>query len=82
VTTAEGWQLGRNQHRITASRGAKLLHDEVIDDSPMHVAIRKAVQALISETQPGQPDLATLHRITALAEFLRARQPERISRSG
>lgn len=82
VTTAEGWQLARNRHRLTATRGGKLLHDEVIDDSPMHTAIQRAASALLSEHQLPLPDLGPLRRIAAMAEFLRARQPEAVKAAG
>jgi S-adenosylhomocysteine hydrolase len=75
VTAPEGWQLDRNQHRITASRDGQLLHDEVIDDSPLHNAIRNSVSALLSGQPPPAPDLAPLRRIAALADYLRAQQP-------
>ncbi len=75
VTAPGGWQLDRNHHRITASRDGQLLHDEVIDDSPLHNAIRHAVSALLSGQPLPAPDLAPLRRIATLAEFLRAQQP-------
>jgi hypothetical protein len=75
VTAAGGWQLDRNQHRITASRDGQLLHDEVIGDSPLHNDIRHAVTALFSDQPLAVPDLAPLRRIAVLAEFLRAQQP-------
>ncbi len=75
VTAPGGWQLNRNQHRITASRDGQLLHDEVIDDSPLHNAIRHSVSALLSGQPLPAPDLAPLRRIAALADYLRAQQP-------
>jgi hypothetical protein len=75
VTAAGGWQLDRNQHRITVERCGRMLHDEVIDDSPMHTAIRQAVSALLGDEPLPPPDLAPLRRIARVAEFLRAQQP-------
>jgi hypothetical protein len=47
VTAPGGWQLDRNQHRITVERASQLLHDEVIEDSPLHTAIDTAVTTLL-----------------------------------
>ncbi len=75
VTAPDGWQLDRNQHRITAHRDGRLLHDAVIDDSPLHNAVRDAVSQLFGDDHLPPPDLAPLRRIAALAQFLRAQQP-------
>ncbi len=75
VTAPDGWQLDRNQHRITAHRDGRLLHDAVIDDSPLHTAVRDAVSRLLGDEPLPPPDLAPLRRIAALAQFLRAQQP-------
>ncbi|MFI6162576.1 Gfo/Idh/MocA family oxidoreductase [Micromonospora haikouensis] len=75
VTAPDGWQLDRNQHRITAHRGDRLLHDSVIDDSPLHTAVRDAVSRLLSDDPLPPPDLTPLLRIAALAQFLHAQQP-------
>ncbi|WP_326646904.1 hypothetical protein OG884_11590 [Streptosporangium sp. NBC_01755] len=77
VTTASGWQLDRNHHRVTVEHDGNVLHDEVVEDSPLRAAIRAAADALAG-SQPLPPlDLGPLRRITALAEHLRAQQPER-----
>lgn len=76
VTAPDGWQLDRNQHRITAHQGGRLLHDTVIDDSPLHTAIREAVSRLLSDDPLPRPHLAPLLRIAALGQFLRAQQPD------
>ncbi|CUU60605.1 S-adenosyl-L-homocysteine hydrolase, NAD binding domain [Parafrankia irregularis] len=75
VTAPDGWQLDRNQHRITAHQDGRLLHDTVIDDSPLHTAVGEAVSRLLSEDPLPRPDLAPLTRIASLAQFLRAQQP-------
>jgi hypothetical protein len=75
VTTADDWQLDRNQHRITAERDGRMIHDQVIEDSPLHTAITSAVSALTSTDPVPAPDLGPLRRIAVLAELLRARQP-------
>ncbi|MFY1633568.1 NAD(P)-dependent oxidoreductase [Solwaraspora sp. WMMB335] len=76
VTAPDGWQLDRNQHRITAHRGDRLLHDDVIEDSPLHTAVRDAVSQLLSDSPIPPPDLSPLRRIAALAQLLRAQQPD------
>jgi predicted dehydrogenase len=75
VTAPGGWQLDRNQHRITVERASQLLHDEVIEDSPLHTAIDTAVKALLGSDPLPALDLAPLRRIASLAELLRAQQP-------
>jgi len=57
VTAPGGWQLDRNQHRITASRDRQLLHDETIGDSPLHTAFQHAVSVLLAAQPPPPPDL-------------------------
>ncbi|WP_433259769.1 hypothetical protein ACQPYK_49250 (plasmid) [Streptosporangium sp. CA-135522] len=75
VTTAEGWQLDRNRHRITIDRDGEVLHDQIIEDSPLQTAIRSAASALTGSVPLPPPDLGPLRRITAVAEYLRGRQP-------
>ncbi|MEV4199346.1 NAD(P)-dependent oxidoreductase [Micromonospora globbae] len=75
VTAPDGWQLDRNQHRITAHRDGRLLHDTVIDDSPLHTAVRDAASQLLGDDPLPPPDLAPVRRIAALAQFLRTQQP-------
>ncbi|GAA4236862.1 hypothetical protein FHR32_006111 [Streptosporangium album] len=76
VTTAGGWQLDRNHHRITVEHDGHVLHDEVMEDSPLQTAICAAASTLTG-SQPLPPlDLGPLRRITALAENLHAQQPE------
>ncbi len=75
VTAPDGWQLDRNQHRITAHRDGRLIHDTVIDDSPLHTAVRDAVSQLLADDPLPPPDLTPLRRIAALAQLLRAQQP-------
>ncbi|GII52813.1 hypothetical protein Pth03_12020 [Planotetraspora thailandica] len=77
VTAPDGWQLNRNLHRVTVERGGEILHDEVIEDSPLHTAIRQAIVMLTGPVTAPPPDLAPLRRIAKLAEFLRAQQPRR-----
>ncbi|MBX6382507.1 MAG: hypothetical protein IRZ07_05965 [Microbispora sp.] len=75
VTATGGWQLERNHHRVTVERAGAILHDEVIQDSPLHTSIRHAVTVLTGPGPVPLPDLTPLRRIAALAEFLRAQQP-------
>ncbi|MEV6982961.1 hypothetical protein AB0M95_17090 [Sphaerisporangium sp. NPDC051017] len=75
VTAAGGWQLERNHHRVTVERDDDVLHDQVIEDSPLRTAIELAAGTLISPRVLPPPDLGPLRRITALAEHLRAQKP-------
>lgn len=75
VTAHGGWQLDRNHHRLTADCNGHLLHDQVLEDSPLHTAARHAITALLADTALPPPDLAPLRRIAALADYLRAAQP-------
>ncbi len=85
VTATDGWQLDRNQHRVTVERAGEVLHDEVVQDSPLHTSIRHTAAMLTSPEPTPSPDLAPLRRIAMLAEFLRAQQPltegERVQRN-
>ena len=72
VTTADGWQLPRNHHRITAERSGQLIHDQILTDSPLHTAIQHAARALTGSQPLSPPDLAPLRRIAAIAQFLRS----------
>ncbi|WP_405088816.1 hypothetical protein [Microbispora sp. NBC_01389] len=74
VTATGGWQLERNHHRVTVERAGELLHDEVVQDSPLHTSIRDAVATLMGPGLVPPPDLNPLRRIAMLAEFLRAQQ--------
>jgi predicted dehydrogenase len=76
VTAPGGWQLDRNQHRITVERAGQLLRDEVVEDSPLHTAIDTAVTTLLGSDPLPALDLAPLRRIASLAELLRAQQPQ------
>ncbi len=76
VTAPGGWQLDRNQHRITVDRASHLLHDEVVTDSPLHTAITTAMMTLLGSGPLHPPDLTPLKRIAGLAELLRAQRPE------
>lgn len=75
VTAPGGWQLDRNHHRITAERDGTVLYDEVVEDSPLHTAIRHATTTLLGTEPVPEPDLVPLRRIASLAELLRAQQP-------
>lgn len=72
VTTADGWQLARNHHRITAERSGQLIHDQILTDSPLHTAIQHAARALTGSQPLSPPDLAPLRRIAAIAQLLRS----------
>ncbi|MEU8042413.1 hypothetical protein [Streptosporangium sp. NPDC049078] len=76
VTTAGGWQLDRNRHRVVVERDGDMLCDQVVEDSPLRTAICEAADALTSRRPLPPLDLGPLQRITALAEYLRAQQPE------
>jgi S-adenosylhomocysteine hydrolase len=75
VTAPGGWQLARNHHRVTAERGTDVLSDEVIEDSPMHSAIRRSIAELLGPDPLPPPDLLPLKRIAGMAELLRVQQP-------
>ncbi|WP_181727293.1 hypothetical protein [Streptomyces sp. PT12] len=77
VTTADGWQLDRNHHRLTATRldNGQLLHDEVIHDSPLTTSLHHAVTTLLATTPPPPPVLTSLRRIATLATLLHAHTP-------
>ena len=76
VTAPGGWQLNRNEHRLTAERDGIVLHDEVIEDSPLRTALTTAVATLLAGTEVPSPDLSGLRRISALAAALHAQRPE------
>ncbi|MFC7640252.1 hypothetical protein ACFQX6_03845 [Streptosporangium lutulentum] len=82
VTAAGGWQLERNHHRVTVERDGDVLHDQVVEDSPLHTAIELAAGALISSRVLPPLDLGPLRRITAMAEHLRAQQPHQETTPG
>lgn len=71
VTAPGGWQLDRNQHRLSADQNGTVVFDQIIEDSPMHTSIRHAIAILRGQTPPPRPDLAPLRRIAALATALR-----------
>lgn len=74
VTAPGGWQLDRNQHRLTADRAGHVIHDQIVVDSPMHSSIRDALTALRAEALPPRPDLGALRRIAALAAVLKTHE--------
>jgi hypothetical protein len=74
VTASGGWQLERNQHRLTVERRAQIVHDQVLDDSPLETALRSSIDDLLSPDPLPPPDLMPLQRIAAVAELLRAQQ--------
>lgn len=79
VTAPGGWQLARNHHRVTAVRDDTVLRDEVVQDSPLHTAIRHAATTLVGAEPLPLPDMGPLRRIASLAELLRAQQPVGLS---
>lgn len=81
VTAPGGWQLDRNHHRITAERDGTVLYDTVVQDSPLHTAIRHATTTLLGKDPVSEPDLVPLRRIASLAEVLRAQQPNEFTAS-
>jgi S-adenosylhomocysteine hydrolase len=74
VTAPGGWQLDRNQHRLTADRAGNVIHDQIIVDSPMHNSIHEALAALRAKTPPLRPNLDGLRRIAALAAVLKSHE--------
>ncbi|MFC0863329.1 hypothetical protein ACFHYQ_13605 [Sphaerimonospora cavernae] len=81
VTAPDGWQLDRNHHRLTATRDGRILHDEVLHDSPMENSIRHAVSQLTGTTPLPSLDLTPLRRIAALANVLHNTMPQYIGSS-
>ncbi|MFD4161500.1 hypothetical protein ACFWRT_13685 [Streptomyces cyaneofuscatus] len=79
VTPPGGWQLERNQHRLTAVRDGAVVHDEVLADSPLETSVRHAAAALFAEAAPPAPDLEPLRRIARLADVLRERAPDALT---
>ena len=75
VTLSGGDQLGRNRHLVQAERDGKVLHEEVVDDSPLHTAVRDATARLLGTEPMAAPNLSSLHRIATIADLLRAHQP-------
>ncbi|MBS2547748.1 Gfo/Idh/MocA family oxidoreductase [Catenulispora sp. NL8] len=71
VTAPGGWQLDRNQHRLSADQDGTVVFDQIIEDSPMRTSIRHAIAALRGKTPPPRPDFGPLHRIAALAATLK-----------
>lgn len=75
VTAPGGLQLDRNHHRLTAERAGQIVHDEVVEDSPMSTAIRHAMTTLLDSSPLPDMNLVPLQRIASLAEILRTRAP-------
>ncbi|WP_285729328.1 Gfo/Idh/MocA family oxidoreductase [Nocardiopsis sp. ATB16-24] len=75
VTLPGGDHLGLNRHLVQAERDGVTLHEEVVDDSPLHTAVRDATTKLLGTGPMADPDLSSLHRISAIADLLRANQP-------
>lgn len=71
VTAPGGWQLQRNQHRLTADRDGEVVHDQIIMDSPLHTSLSHALSALRGSAPLQRPDLRPLSRIAALADLLK-----------
>ena len=71
VTAPGGWQLARNQHRLSADQDGTVVFDQIIEDSPMHTSLRHAIAALRGQTPPPRPDFGPLRRIAALATTLK-----------
>jgi len=71
ATGPDGRLLPLNHHLITAERGGRVTHEQVITDSPMHTAIRHATRTLLSGEPATPPDLSALRRIAAIAAALR-----------
>ncbi|MFG1755324.1 Rossmann-fold NAD(P)-binding domain-containing protein [Streptosporangium sandarakinum] len=75
VTVAGGWQLERNHHRVVAARNGRIVHDQVVEDSPLRTAISDAIGRLTGPLPVEPLELGPLRRIAVLAEYLRAQQP-------
>jgi hypothetical protein len=71
ATGTDGRQLPLNGHFITAERIGRVTFEQVITDSPMHTAIRRAARTLLDSDPVPPPDLTPLRRIAAIATLLR-----------
>ncbi|WP_293577525.1 NAD(P)-dependent oxidoreductase [Phaeobacter sp.] len=72
VTAQEGWQLPRNHHRIIATREGVVISDHIFAESPMHNALKSAIDRLASTDDMPVPDTRSLQRISEIAGALRA----------
>ncbi|MGH3752742.1 MAG: Gfo/Idh/MocA family oxidoreductase [Pseudonocardiaceae bacterium] len=75
VTTVGGWQLDRNQHRLTVETNGLLIRDEVIADYPLRTSLHDTTAKLLGPGPLPPPDLTPLRRVAAIAELLRTQQP-------
>lgn len=75
VTLSDGELLDRNRHLVRAERDGTVLHEEVVDDSPLHTAVSRAATDLLGSAVLPAPDLAGLCRIAAIAEVLHTHRP-------
>lgn len=75
VTLPDGTMLGRNRHLVSVERDGAVLHEEVVEDSPLHTAVSRAVDDLLGLADLPAPDLAGLCRIAAIAEVLHTHRP-------
>ncbi|WP_172292348.1 Gfo/Idh/MocA family oxidoreductase [Pseudoruegeria sp. HB172150] len=72
VTTQDGWQLPRNHHRIVVTRDGAMICDDVFADSPMHNALKIAINRLAGTDAMSPLDIRSLQRISEIAAKLRA----------
>lgn len=75
VSLPEGTTLGRNRHLVRVERDGAVLHEEVVEDSPLHTAVQQATIDLFEAEEPADPNLTGLRRIAAIAEVLHAHCP-------
>ena len=72
VTAQGGWQLPRNHHRIVVTRDDVVISDDVFAESPMHNALKSAIDRLAGSGDMPPLDIRSLQRISEIAGTLRA----------
>lgn len=82
VTLSDRAPLGRNRHLVRVERGGAVLHEELVQDSPLHNAVRQAATGLFGSAVLPASDLAGPRRIAAIAEVLHTHRPALTSQHG
>lgn len=75
VTLPNGELLGRNHHLLLVERNGAVLHEEIVEDSPLHTTVSRAATDLFGAAALPTPELVGLRRIAAIAEVLHAHRP-------
>lgn len=75
VTLPNGELLGRNHHLLLVERNGAVLHEEIVEDSPLHTAVSRAATDLFGSAALPAPELAGLRRIASIAEVLHTHRP-------